>query len=191
MAQESEAVNLEQALAHMAWLQGLARSLASNAADADDLVQETWLAALRHRPDAQRPLRPWLAHVLQNFARLRWRAEGRRAEREATAQDDLAAPPTPAQLVEETELQSRLAAFVVELSEPYRTTILLRYFRGLSAAEIARRESIPAATVRTRLARGLEMLRRRLDDAHGGNRAAWVAIVLPAAGATHHAGHPP
>jgi DNA-directed RNA polymerase specialized sigma24 family protein len=48
----------------------------------DDLVQETWIAALRHPPDATRPARPWLAGVLRNLVLLRRRTEGRRERRQ-------------------------------------------------------------------------------------------------------------
>ena len=61
-------------LAHAAWLRRLARSLVGDGAAADDLVQETWVAALRRPPAEDRPVRPWLRRVLENAARFRWRA---------------------------------------------------------------------------------------------------------------------
>jgi DNA-directed RNA polymerase specialized sigma24 family protein len=48
------------------------------------------------------------------------------------------------------------------LDEPFRSTIRLRYFDGLSAAEIARRATLPEGTVRWRAKEGLERLRRAL-----------------------------
>src|SRR6185436_13028743 len=58
----------EEWLAHSRWLSKLARSLVVEEATADDLVQQTWFAALRNPPQRGRPARPWLARVLRNFA---------------------------------------------------------------------------------------------------------------------------
>lgn len=58
----------EELLEHAAWIRRLARRLVQGEARADDLVQETWLAALRAAPRGG-PLRPWLARVARNFAR--------------------------------------------------------------------------------------------------------------------------
>src|SRR6185503_8317505 len=61
---------LEGLLDEAGWLRTLAASLASDAAQAEDLVQDTWLAALRREP---RPgeARPWLGRVVRNLARNR------------------------------------------------------------------------------------------------------------------------
>ena len=59
------APSAEQLLSDATWLRRLAQSLAGEA-DADDLVQETWIAALRRRPDASRSLRPWLFKVMRD-----------------------------------------------------------------------------------------------------------------------------
>ena len=61
----------EELLAQSAWARRLAHSLVGEAAAADDVVQETWTAALERPPDGERPLRPWLARVIGNFARER------------------------------------------------------------------------------------------------------------------------
>jgi RNA polymerase sigma factor (sigma-70 family) len=171
---------MEQLLAHAGWIRSLARSLVKDASVADDLVQETWLAALRQPPLADRPLRPWLAQVLRNFARMRLRGESNRAEREESSARDARALPSPAELVERVETQRLLTAAVLGLDEPFRSTVLLRYYEGLSAAEIARRVGRPSATVRWRLMRGLEELRRQLDERHG-DRKQWCSLLLPLA----------
>src|SRR5262249_58522472 len=64
-------------------------------------------------------------------------------------------------------------------AEPYRTAILLRYLRDLPVDEVARRTGVPVATLRSRVQRGLALLRSRLDRRHG-SRAAWVALLGPA-----------
>jgi RNA polymerase sigma factor (sigma-70 family) len=129
------------------------------------------VAALRRPPEEGRAPRPWLASVVCNFARERLRQDGGRRERERRAAGKGERPPTD-ELLEKLETQRVLAEAVGRLSEPYRTTILLRDFEELSAAEIARRQGVPAATVRSRLQRGLAELRERLDG-HFGDRRAW------------------
>jgi len=166
---------LERLLTQSEWLRALARRLVGDAATADDLVQETWIAALRNPPDPERPVRPWLAGVLRRVASMRARAEGRRAwrHRRAARHDEL--PPT-SHLVEQVDTQHRLSREVLELDEPYRTTLLLRYFHELPAVEIARRQGIPAGTVRWRLKRGLDDLRVRLDRSWGDRRSWCLAL---------------
>src|SRR5688572_17194565 len=164
MSRSPPAASPEELLAHAAWLRRLAHHLVGGAADADDLVQDTWLAALRRPPATDRPLRPWLAEVLRNFVRMRVRGDRRRGAREQ-AQVDVgpAAAPSAAELVDRVETQRLLAALVVELDEPYRSTVLLRYVEGLTAARIAELQGVPAGTVRWRLKAGLDRLRGELD----------------------------
>jgi len=68
---------------------------------------------------------------------------------------------------------------VLALEEPYRTAILLRYYRGMSAAQIARELGIPPATVRTRLMRALDRLRARLDRTNDGDGRSWIVALGP------------
>ena len=69
---ESEAL-----LIHAGWVRRLALALVRDPAEADDLVQDTWLAAVRHAPE--RAPRSWLERVLRNAWRQRWRGEHRAA----------------------------------------------------------------------------------------------------------------
>lgn len=168
---------VDELLVHAGWLRALARTLVTDAATADDLVQETWVAALAH-PPREGAERPWLARVLRNFARQRGRREGRREQHErGSAQPGEL--PSPAELSERMECQRRLLNSVLELPEPYGSTVVLRYYEGLSASEIARRKGIPHATVRSHIKRGLDSLRERLDREHNGQRNAWTALLLP------------
>jgi RNA polymerase sigma factor (sigma-70 family) len=167
--------HIEELLAHADWLRRLARHVARE--DADDVVQETWVAALRSGP-AARIARPWLAEVLRNFARRALRTDRARQAREERV-EPLDTPATPETLVERAEAQRLLAGLVMALDEPSRSTVLLRYFEGLSAAEIARVQDIPAGTVRWRLKEGLDRLRAALDDRHGQDRRAWVLLLSP------------
>lgn len=64
-----------------------------------------------------------------------------------------------------------------DLAEPYRPTVLLCCAQALPLREVARRQGLVPATVCWRLQRGLDCLRRALDDAHRGDRRAWVALI--------------
>lgn len=164
----------EALLEHAAWVRRLARGLVADGHGADELEQETWLAALTHAPDAG-AVRGWLARVAANLAHRSRRAKARSAEREERAARSEAQPPA-AELVERADLTRVLVAHVVALEEPYRSTLLLRYFEELSPSAIARREGIPLRTVNTRLARGLAQLRERLDRSR--DRESWLPAVM-------------
>ncbi|MCZ6597951.1 MAG: RNA polymerase sigma factor, partial [Planctomycetota bacterium] len=160
---------LERLLHHRAWLRALAARLVGATA-ADDLVQDTWLAALQRPPDPTRPPRPWLSTVARRLAGGRRRSEPRPAE---AGEGKL---PSTAELIERIDTEKRLASEVARLDEPFRTTVLLRYYEGLSSADIARRQGVPGGTVRWRLKRGLELLRERLDGAFGDRRNWGLAL---------------
>lgn len=169
----------EALLAETDWMRRLARALVRDADAADELVQETVLAALRAKPDLDRGLRPWLGRVLRNVARQRTRSSARRTARERArfAPDDVA--PEAGELAARVELQQLVVRLVLELDEPLRRTVLLRYFEGLEPAEIAASTGVPDGTVRWRLKRGLDEVRERLDERHGGHRDVWTSALLP------------
>jgi RNA polymerase sigma-70 factor (ECF subfamily) len=170
---------LPELLAQAAWAQRLAHSLVRDPDDAGDLVQETWMAALHRPPEARTGLRPWFATVLRRQRARQLVSSRRRAEREHAVASLLPDVPSPEQLLQRMEAQRALAALVTSLAEPYRQTVLLRYFEGLSAAEIARRLQIPAATVRGRLKTGLDRLRTGLDADNHGDRRVWQRMLTP------------
>jgi hypothetical protein len=89
------------------------------------------------------------------------RSEERRDARERVAARPEALPATD-DLVQRAELLRAVVDHVIALPEPYRSTILLRFFEERSSQEIAVRRGEPVETVRTRLKRGLAMLRDRL-----------------------------
>ncbi len=169
--------DLQALLEHSGWVRELARRLA-NGADADDLEQATWLAALRHAAARRAPAREWLAAIARNYVRQERRAAGRRSEHEARAArgEDL---PSTIDLLARAELQRKLVAAVMQLDEPYRTAVLLRYFESLPPREMAARLGVPIATIRTRVARGVERLRELLDGEQGGRRELWIAALAP------------
>ncbi|MBN1419749.1 MAG: sigma-70 family RNA polymerase sigma factor [Planctomycetes bacterium] len=173
----------ERLLEQTGWMRSLARTLVADEARADDIVQDTLLAAVERPPDANRSFGAWLARVLRNRARRSHRDSFRRERRERMAARPDRVSTTPADLVERAEIQRRIAGAVIDLEEPYRSTVLLKFFEEMGSEEIARRMGIPAATVRTRLHRAMERLRLRLDREYGGERARWSAIILPFLGA--------
>ncbi|MHC4858635.1 MAG: sigma-70 family RNA polymerase sigma factor, partial [Planctomycetota bacterium] len=183
MDAESRSSQLKDLLEHAAWVRGLALDIVRDAASAEDLAQAAWVEVLRRPPNTDRPVRPWLRSVLWNLARQGWRSEARRRKRERVVASDRDSLPSPMELASQLETQRKLEEMVAALSEPFRSTILLRYYRGLSAAEIARRQQVPAGTVRWRLKRALDELRERLDEEHSGDRKAWMSGLLPLVGA--------
>lgn len=159
------------------WLTRLARSLTGSAADADDVVQDTFAAALRSPPDPDRPVRPWLRRVATNIVRIRHRGRVRRDARDAVIDQITEPTPTPEQLLERARVEHALTDLVLALEEPYRTTVLLRYREGLTAEAIAKRDGVPAGTVRRRLKTGIDRLRAGLDERE--SPKIWRAAFAP------------
>lgn len=171
-------------LEHGAFVRALVRSLIADEHRADDVEQQTWLAALRRPPRRVDRARAFLAIVAKNFARRAHRDERRRDERtrECAEFDDVA--PSPDEVLELEARRKRVIDAVLKLEPPYRSVVLMRYVSDLSPAEIATRLGVPLETVKTRLKRALAMLRARFDVEHAGNRAAWCATFAPLAGLT-------
>lgn len=181
LAHEPPALRPEDLLAHAGWLRHLALGLVRGAADPEDLVQATYLAALKNPPEGDLPIRRWLAQVLRNVWKMRVRSTTRRAFRETefAASEYADGATSPEALLARFQTQRLLSDLVAELEEPYRSTVLLRYQEGLSSAEIARTQNVPPGTVRWRLMTGLEKLREALDSKNEGNRRAWMVLLLP------------
>ncbi|MEM8710013.1 MAG: sigma-70 family RNA polymerase sigma factor [Planctomycetota bacterium] len=172
-------VTIDELLAHAGWLRALALRLVGDAG-ADDLVQEVWLRAAKRPPGQADSPRGWLKAVLRSVhvRQLERKLASRDRERQVASAEGL---PSTSELLGRAEAQRGLVEAVVGLDEPYRRTLLLHYFEGLSAAEIARRSGDPSSTVRNRLARGLDRLRETLDASPGG-RTSWIpgmALLVP------------
>lgn len=170
-------MSAERLLEQVAWLKRLVRSLVADEALVEDVAQDTLLAAMQ-APRSVSALRPWLARVAQRIAsRARYRDSRRRAIEALAARPEAEA--SAADVVERVQIQHRVVAALLKLSEPYRTTVLLRYFEDLPPRRIAARMAVPVETVRTRLRRGLARLRQELDRDCGGRRA-WLLPLLGA-----------
>ncbi|MEM6989384.1 MAG: sigma-70 family RNA polymerase sigma factor, partial [Myxococcota bacterium] len=149
-------------------LRRLARALVEQSADADDLVQDTFIAALERPPSRDRPLLPWLSQVLRNRRVSLFRASSRASAREAAAPsfNDAVAP-------DDRVLYSELRDELEQLPSDDRDVLVLRYVEGLTAVECATQLGHTASTVRSRHHRALKRLRSALDERHGG-RKAWL-----------------
>ncbi len=163
-------------LEHGTFIRALARSLVRDDPRADDVAQQTFLAALEHPPRRDEAPRSWLAKVLRNFARRSARDELRRTRREEAIARPEAGPSTE-EIVAREATRRRVLEAVLALEEPYRSTVLLRFYEELPPRAIARKLGVPVETVRTRLKRAIESLRARLDVEWNGDRRAWCLAL--------------
>lgn len=167
---------IDTLLEHSSWVNRLAHALVGPDR-APDLTQDVWVSALRRPPEDQSNLRGWLRQVLVRGAHKTRRGDRRRHHREARAASaEVIDDPT-----ERFSTHRDLIDHIGQLDDPWRRTILWRYFDELSLKEIAQREGVPVSTVNTRLRKAKELLRERLDGAHGGDRQAWMVALMPLA----------
>ena len=129
--------------------------VAGDAAAAEDIAQEAFLAAVRNldRFDRRRPFGPWLHRIVVNRA-IDWaRARALRPEAEAV---DAPAPERP-------EHDEELLRELDRLSPEHRAVIVLRYLLEYTPGEIAELLELPRGTVNSRLRRGLDHLKEHLE----------------------------
>jgi len=178
---------IEALASDAAWVRALARQLVGDGHLAEDLSQEAFAQALSAERGPRGPLSAWLAGIVRNLAAGTRRSGARRQAREQkAARPELErAAHDP---VERLESQRLVTEAVLGLDEPYRSTIIRRYYEGLPPREIARQDGVAAATVNSRMTRALDQLRRRLDRDSAGDRSAWVAVLTPLATSQADAG---
>src|SRR5438046_669887 len=97
-----------------------------------------------------------------NLVRMGRRRDARRPAG-GNVEDEAAGGHGPDDLLASLQLQRRLATLVWELEEPYRSTILMRFYEDMASPEIAAKVGVPAGTVRWRLSEGVRRLRAGLD----------------------------
>jgi RNA polymerase sigma-70 factor, ECF subfamily len=159
------------ALKHLEAAYNLAFWLVRSRPDAEDVVQDAYLRALRafqnfHGDD----MRPWLLAIVRHTA-YRWLNNRRRAGNvisieetyQAAATRDPAdhAPNAEARLIGAVE-QDYVVRALAELPPAFREVVVLREIEGLSYRDIAKVTGAPIGTVMSRLARGRRDLRQAL-----------------------------
>lgn len=141
----------------------LARWIAGNRADAEDIVQEASLRAFRAIGSChERSARAWLLTVVRNTA-YTWLRKNRPsalvgvADLEAVERAQTAAGETPSETPESSLIAqadaAQLEAAIAALPAPFRETLVLRDLQGLDYREIAEVTAVPIGTVMSRLAR--------------------------------------
>jgi RNA polymerase sigma-70 factor (ECF subfamily) len=131
-----------------------------NLVDAEDVAQEAICRAFRElaRHDPNRPFGPWLKRIVVNGAIDGYRREQRRSQ----WFDDL----RPAVPEEDTQASDAVVAAVGDLPRQRRVVIVLHYWLGYGAEEIAQILDLPYGTVASRLSRALAHLRSILEEEH-------------------------
>jgi RNA polymerase sigma-70 factor (ECF subfamily) len=146
----------------------LACSILDDPAEAEDVAQDVFLAALRsldsYRGDAA--FKTWLFSITVNLCRRRWRQRQARERLQQVLGTVLGRAHAPSSVPEEIvmnrEDRSALWRAVDELGEKYRLPLALFYGQELSVAEIAQVLGIPVGTVLSRLHAARERLATRL-----------------------------
>jgi RNA polymerase sigma-70 factor (ECF subfamily) len=140
---------------HAQYLYGVAHAISGNAADAEDLVQETLLGAVTGQFRGESSVRTWLVRILVNRAAMLRRTRKRRPEQE------LSVDPAESAGTGAIDAKVDLTAMLEALSPEHRQVIVLRELEGLSYEEMAAALELPRGTVESRLHRAREELRRR------------------------------
>jgi RNA polymerase sigma-70 factor (ECF subfamily) len=134
--------------------------MTGNAADAEDLVQETLLRAYRsfHRFVPGSNVKSWLFTILQNLRTDLLRKAGRAPALSELPEDGPAVPATQDRGPNAADLERLLQG----VPEPFRSAVVLRDVEELSYEEIATVTKAPIGTVMSRIHRGLALLRAAL-----------------------------
>jgi len=162
-------------------IQGAIYRIMGSDEEARDLCQEAFLKALRGLGTFKKEARfsSWLYQIALNVCRDRLR---RRRGRTLVSLDELdespaglAKGPTALELVESRSLAQVVARAMETLPREQREVVILKEYQGLTFPEIAEVLDVPVSTVKTRLYRGLDQLRHRLERQGVGRRAAMPA----------------
>ena len=150
--------------------------LTGNRDEADELFQDTWLAAMEQKEaiDFRRNPKSWLIGkaVFQWKAKRRKYARRQRIAPRADTDEQLesvcfvSSQPLPEQVLEDQEIAKILSQEVSALKERYRIVVVLHYAMDLTAGEIADILKIPRGTVESRLYKARKILRERMEE-HG------------------------
>jgi RNA polymerase sigma-70 factor (ECF subfamily) len=136
--------------------------IARDAAAAEDIAQEAFLATVRALPrfDRRRPLRPWLQRIVVNRA-IDWRRA--RSLRQEVGIEQV--PELPAgERASDDSLDDEMLGALARLGPEHRAVLVLRYLLEFTPGEIAQALDLPRGTVNSRLRRGLDALGATLDE---------------------------
>lgn len=161
---------------HTPGLYRVVRRMTSDSAEAEVIVQETFLRSWRalrtwkaqREPGKQdRPFFAYLVTIAVNLARDQWRKTRQLDFRDLDAFSDHLpdSEPGPEKQVEQAEALQALADAVADLPPAYRAVIALRYDAEMSYQEMAAALDLPVNTVRTHLFRAKAQLRQVLENA--------------------------
>jgi RNA polymerase sigma-70 factor (ECF subfamily) len=155
----------QAALSHIDSLYGTALRLTRRAADAEDLVQDTYLKAFRsaHQFAPGTNLKAWLFTILHNTFRNARRHDGRSpvdvdSEAVERAAADAPGVQSPEQLLTRATLDVDLQAALDDLPDAFREAVWLRDVEELTYAEMANVLDVPIGTVMSRMSRGRRAL---------------------------------
>ncbi len=138
-------------------------------ATAEDLTQETYLAAVRELRQGITPVTPlpWLYGIARHKLLDHYRATNRRESEVSPLGDESDAIPDPSLDLARSEDRLRLAAALAGLPESQRAAVTLHHVDGLSVAEVARHLEKSPTAVESLLARGRATLKRLLQEEDG------------------------
>ena len=144
----------------------LAFSRTGNLAAAQDLAQETFLAAWRRMGELREPsqLRPWLCGILRNLSANSARRSRRRGETVPLPEEVISAEDGPEARAVTREEELLLWGALGEMPEEYREPLILFYREERSVAEVAAQLDLSEDAAKQRLSRGRAMLRGRMEE---------------------------
>ncbi len=147
---------------HGAMVQAVARRIVGDYHEAEDVTQAAFLTLARKASSLRKDssVGAWLHHVAWCLARNAWRTKHRRAGREAAAmrERELTEPVA----VDPQAFAAELDAAINQLAERYRRPLVLFHLEGCTLEQTARRLNLNPSTTGNRLARGRELLRKKL-----------------------------
>lgn len=169
---------LEALLAEQGWIRTFAARLVRDSAEADELAHEALVIAMQKPGLVVGDVRAWMTTVLRNLAFDKRRALSSRAYHEEQVASSKRHERSVSDAVVAAESQRELVDAVLELEEPLRSAVLMRWFEGLPVREIAKSTGHSAKDVSAQLQRGYAKLRTSLASRLGDN-GAWAVALLP------------